>query len=168
VRALAAETLGFLFRQASDKQLKAGARSLLAEQAVRPCAERTHGAGLLLAEAVLGPSHGLHSRAPAVLRLLLQEDVLKPSDFGSKQRQQQEEQQQQEQQEQQQEQEEQQQQERGEDEQQQQHVGNGGRQANGVEPRQDGGERALQQNGAKKRAPKGGFSGVISGLLQHP
>jgi hypothetical protein len=84
VRALAAETLGFLFRQASDKQLKAGARALLAEHAARPAPERTHGAGLLLAEAVLGPSHGLHSRAPAVLRLTLEEDLLKPSDFGSK------------------------------------------------------------------------------------
>lgn len=84
VRALAAETLGFLFRQASDKQLKAGVRALLAEQSARPGAERTHGGGLLLAEAVLGPSHGLHSRAPAVLRLLLAEDLLRPSDFGAK------------------------------------------------------------------------------------
>ncbi len=87
VRALAAETLGFLFRQASEKQLRAGVRSLLAEQAVRPGPERTHGAGLLLAEAVTGPSHGLHSRAPAVLRLAMAEDLLKPADFGSKQQQ---------------------------------------------------------------------------------
>jgi hypothetical protein len=87
VRALAAETLGFLFRQAADKQLKAGVRSLLAEHAARPAPERTHGAGLLLAEAVLGPSHGLHSRAPAVLRLALAEDLLRPSDFGSRQQQ---------------------------------------------------------------------------------
>ena len=44
-----------------------------AEHAVRPTEARAHAAGLLLAEACLGASNGLHSRAPALLRLLLQE-----------------------------------------------------------------------------------------------
>ena len=48
-----------------------------AEHALRPTEARAHGAGLLLAEACLGVSNGLHSRAPAVLRLLLQEPSLK-------------------------------------------------------------------------------------------
>jgi hypothetical protein len=75
--------VGFLFRNASGGALRGGVRSLLAEQAVRPSYERTHGAGLLLAEAVAGVANGLHSRAPAVLALLLQQDLLKPGDFAA-------------------------------------------------------------------------------------
>ncbi len=52
------------------------------QQALRPTEERTHGAGLLLAEAVLGVSNGLHSKATAVLGLLLQQDLLQPEDFA--------------------------------------------------------------------------------------
>jgi len=36
-----------------------------------------------VAESVLGPEHGLHSKAPGVLALLLQEDLLTPQDFGA-------------------------------------------------------------------------------------
>ena len=49
----------------------------------RPTDERVHAAGALLAEAVTGVSHGLHSRAAAVLGPVLQEGVLRPDDFKS-------------------------------------------------------------------------------------
>lgn len=51
-------------------------KALLAQQARRPEWERTHGAGLLLAEAIVSVGNGLHSRAPALLALLLKEDLL--------------------------------------------------------------------------------------------
>jgi hypothetical protein len=56
----------------------------MAEHALRPSDARAHGAGLLLAEAALGVSHGLHSRAAALLPLLLQEDPLAPEDLQRK------------------------------------------------------------------------------------
>lgn len=83
MRCLAAETFGFLLRHAAPKHARAGLRALLAEHAVRPSAARAHGAGLLVAEGVLGVEHGLHSRAPALLGLLLQEGLLSPADFGA-------------------------------------------------------------------------------------
>lgn len=52
-------------------------------RAVNPTPERAHGAGLLVAEAVLGPEHSLHSKAASVLVLLLQEDLLTPQEFGT-------------------------------------------------------------------------------------
>ncbi len=48
---------------------------------MRPTEARTHGAGLLLAESLLGINHRLHSRAAAVLPLMLQEDILAPADL---------------------------------------------------------------------------------------
>lgn len=84
VRCLAAESLGYLFRHATDKQLRAGTRALLAEHAIRPTPAREHGAGLLIAESVLSVSHGLHSRAPSVLALLLQDGLLQPEEFAKK------------------------------------------------------------------------------------
>jgi hypothetical protein len=51
---------------------------------------RTHGAGLLLGEALLSVNHTLHSKAPHLLQLLLSEDLLAPEDFAKKQQQQQE------------------------------------------------------------------------------
>jgi hypothetical protein len=84
VRVLAAETFGFLLRTAKPrKAVRSGLRAVLAEAAVRSSARRTHGAGLLVAEALLGPEHGLHSRAGAVLGLLLQDDILAAADFGA-------------------------------------------------------------------------------------
>jgi hypothetical protein len=50
---------------------------------VNPSEERAHGAGLLVAESVLGPEHSLHSKAASVLTLLLQEDLISPQDFGA-------------------------------------------------------------------------------------
>lgn len=103
VRAFAAQAAGFLLRVAAagvgsgsepagaaaaggvPAALRAAVRAVLAEQAQRPSLEVTEGAGLLLAEAVLGVGHGLHSRAPLILELLLGEDLLAPSDFGRKQ-----------------------------------------------------------------------------------
>ncbi|GFR52620.1 hypothetical protein Agub_g15136, partial [Astrephomene gubernaculifera] len=82
VRQFAAQAVGFLLRSApSAGALRAGVRAVLAEQAARPTEERTDGAGLVLAEAVLGVSHGLHSRAPQLLQLLLQEDLLQPGEL---------------------------------------------------------------------------------------
>ena len=48
---------------------------------MRPSDARTHGAGLLLAESLIGISHGLHSRAAALIPLMLQEDILSTSDL---------------------------------------------------------------------------------------
>ncbi|EFN57812.1 hypothetical protein CHLNCDRAFT_51116 [Chlorella variabilis] len=83
VRALAAEALGFLFRHASAPAIRVGVKAVLAEAAARPSDERLHAAGALLAEAALGVSHGLHSRASAVLGQMLREDILRPQDFKS-------------------------------------------------------------------------------------
>ncbi|EFJ49017.1 hypothetical protein VOLCADRAFT_104545 [Volvox carteri f. nagariensis] len=82
VRQFAAQAVGFLLRSAPNAAaLRSGVRAVLAEQAVRPTPERIDGAGLLLAESVLGVSHGLHSRAPQVLQLLFKEDLLQPGDL---------------------------------------------------------------------------------------
>ena len=54
---------------------------MYAEQVMRPTEARTHGAGLLLAESLIGINHRLHSRAAAVLPLMLQEDILTPADL---------------------------------------------------------------------------------------
>lgn len=56
---------------------------ILSLRAVNPTQERAHGAGMLVAESVLGPEHNLHSKAGSVLALLLQEDLLTPEDFGA-------------------------------------------------------------------------------------
>ncbi len=55
--------------------------SCASEQALRPSEARTHGAGLVLAESVVGVSHGLHSKAAILLPLLLSEDLLDPASF---------------------------------------------------------------------------------------
>ena len=52
-----------------------------AEQALRPSEARTHGAGMLLAESLIGINHTLHSRAAAVVPLMLQEDILSVGDL---------------------------------------------------------------------------------------
>ena len=52
-----------------------------AEHAMRPSEARTHGAGLLLAESLIGINHGLHSRAAALVPLMLQEDILSTTDL---------------------------------------------------------------------------------------
>ena len=54
---------------------------VLAEQVMNPSEARTHGAGLLLAESLIGINHGLHSRAAALLPLMLQEDTLVTTDL---------------------------------------------------------------------------------------
>ena len=48
---------------------------------MRPTEARTHGAGLLLAESLISINHRLHSRAAAVVPLMLQEDILTPADL---------------------------------------------------------------------------------------
>ena len=52
-----------------------------AEQALKPSEAQTHGAGMLLAESLIGINHGLHSRAAAVVPLMLQEDILSVGDL---------------------------------------------------------------------------------------
>ncbi|KAL4860053.1 Small subunit processome component 20 [Chlorella vulgaris] len=83
VRALAAEALSYLFRQASGAALRVGVKAVLAEAVTRPNDERVHAAGAVLAEAAAGVSYGLHSRAGAVLGHLLRGDILLPDDFKS-------------------------------------------------------------------------------------
>ncbi len=61
--------------------LRRAVRAVLAEQALLPSEQRTDGAGLLLAESVLGIGHGLHSRAPAVFELAFGEDLLTRTDL---------------------------------------------------------------------------------------
>lgn len=70
-------------RQASGPAIRVGVKAALAEAVTRPTDERVHAAGALLAEAVTGVSHGLHSRAAAVLGPVLREGVLRPDDFKS-------------------------------------------------------------------------------------
>lgn len=70
-------------RQASGPAVKVGIKAALAEAVSRPNDARVHAAGALLAEAVTGVSHGLHSRTAAVLGPLLRDDILRPEDFKS-------------------------------------------------------------------------------------
>ncbi|PSC76593.1 small subunit processome component 20-like protein [Micractinium conductrix] len=83
VRVLAAESLGFLLRQAPGPAVRIGIKAVLAEAVSKPTDDRVHAAGALLAEAVTGVSHGLHSRVAALLGPLLREDVLRQEDFKS-------------------------------------------------------------------------------------
>lgn len=62
--------------------LVSAVRQLLRDHAINPTEEVTDGVGLALGESVLGVSHGLHSRAPAILALLLSLDVLQPKDVA--------------------------------------------------------------------------------------
>jgi U3 small nucleolar RNA-associated protein 20 len=87
VRALAAQALGHLLRHAQPQAASAAAKATVAEAVTRPTEARVEGAGLLLAAAVAGTSHSLHSRAPALLAPLLKGDLLSAADFkasGSK------------------------------------------------------------------------------------
>ena len=70
-------------RHASSVHLKAVVKALLADAALQPDMEHVDGAGRLLAAAVAGASGGLHSRAPEVLALVLQEALVTPADFRS-------------------------------------------------------------------------------------
>lgn len=70
-------------RQASGPAIRVGAKAVLAEAVTRPNDARVHAAGALLAEAATGVSHGLHSRAAAVLGPVLREGLLRPEDFKS-------------------------------------------------------------------------------------
>lgn len=70
-------------RQASGSAVRVGIKAALAEAVSRPSDARVHAAGALLAEAVSGVSHGLHSRTSAVLGPLLRDDILRPEDFKS-------------------------------------------------------------------------------------
>lgn len=81
VRLLAAQTFGFLLRHATPQLARSAVRTVLADAAVRPSVARLEGAGLLVAEAAAGVSNSLHSRGPALLALLLQQDILSASDF---------------------------------------------------------------------------------------
>ena len=70
-------------RHASSVHLKGVVKALLADGALQPDMEHVDGAGRLLAAAVAGPSGGLHSRAPEVLALVLQDALVTPADFRS-------------------------------------------------------------------------------------
>ena len=81
VRVLAAQSLSYLLRQAPYVSAKSGLKALVAEAVTKPTLARVEGAGFLIAEAATGVSNGLHSRAVAILDILLQPDVLKSDDF---------------------------------------------------------------------------------------
>ena len=70
-------------RHASSGHLRGAVKALLADAALQPDMEHVDGTGRLLAAAVAGASGGLHSRAPEVLALVLQEDLVTPADFRS-------------------------------------------------------------------------------------
>lgn len=75
--------LSLLCRHASAAHLRSAVKALLAEVALQPDTEHVDGAGRLLAAAVAGGGRGLHSRAPEVLGLALQEDLLTSAAFRS-------------------------------------------------------------------------------------
>jgi U3 small nucleolar RNA-associated protein 20 len=83
VRLLAAQSLGYLLRHAPPAAARAAVRSVLAEAVLRPSEARVHGAAALVAAAVAGVGHGLHSRAAALLALLLRRDILAADDFAA-------------------------------------------------------------------------------------
>ncbi|CAG9460436.1 unnamed protein product [Pedinophyceae sp. YPF-701] len=83
VRSFAAEALGYLVRTAPHGAVAAAVRAVLVEHAAMPTTDRTDGAGALLAEAVCGAANGLHSRAPALLALLLAADPISVKHFKS-------------------------------------------------------------------------------------
>ncbi|KAL3506473.1 hypothetical protein ACH5RR_031855 [Cinchona calisaya] len=68
-----AESLSFLMRNAPVEQLIKGIRKIMIEVVKKPLAERKYGATELLWHVIRGTSSTLHSRAPQVLRLLLDE-----------------------------------------------------------------------------------------------
>jgi len=84
VRQMAAQSFGYLLRHAPPGPGRVAVRTVLADAATKPSVARIHGAAALIAEAVAGAGHGLHSRAPATLGLLLQRDILTPADFQTK------------------------------------------------------------------------------------
>lgn len=82
---LAAQSFGYLLRNASPAASKTAVRSVLADVIVQPSIARTHGAGLLFAEAMKGVQHGLHSKGSAFLSMILQQDIIILDDFTNKQ-----------------------------------------------------------------------------------
>ena len=70
-------------RHASSVHLKGAVKALVAVAALQPDTEHVDGAGRLQAAAVAGASGGLHSRAPEVLALVLQEGLVTPAGFRS-------------------------------------------------------------------------------------
>ena len=84
VRKLAADTFGYLIRNAKKRSIRRSAmRLVLAEAIVRPSRARLHGAGALFASAMVGIDHSLHSRGVGVLKMLLEEDIVTSSDFAA-------------------------------------------------------------------------------------
>jgi hypothetical protein len=74
VREFAADAVAYLLRVSPPDALRAGAAALVSEHSRQEGEQRTaceHAAGALLAGALRGTGTGLHSKAPALLRLLL-------------------------------------------------------------------------------------------------
>ena len=81
LRMFAAGALAFLLRSAPTEQLQAALLMLRGECAAGDELE-ADAAGALLSESIVGVSMGLHSRAPAMTRVMLAEDVIGQGDAG--------------------------------------------------------------------------------------
>jgi hypothetical protein len=76
------QAFGYLLRKLPEKSLPETVRHVLAESAATASKGRVHGAAYLLAESILGPAHGLHSCATAVLDAVLAQGLLQDSTRG--------------------------------------------------------------------------------------
>jgi len=81
VRALAAQSIGFLIRQAPSAMSRPAIKATAAEAVTKPTPERIQASGLLIAEAAIGIGNGLHSKANSLLTPLFRANAMKPSDF---------------------------------------------------------------------------------------
>jgi hypothetical protein len=70
------QAFGYLFRKLPEQNLPLAVRHVLAEVAATASEGRVHGAAHLLAESVLGPANGLHSRASTLLATLFAQGLL--------------------------------------------------------------------------------------------
>jgi U3 small nucleolar RNA-associated protein 20 len=81
VRALSAQSIGFIIRQAPSAMSRAAIKATAAEAVTKPSPERIQAAGLLIAEAAIGIGNGLHSKANSLLTPLFKANAMKPGDF---------------------------------------------------------------------------------------
>lgn len=75
-----AESMSFLLRNAPIEQLIKGTRKIMVEVVKKPLAKRKNSAAELLWHVMKGSSSTLHSRAPQVFRLLLDEGLFRIGD----------------------------------------------------------------------------------------
>lgn len=73
------QVFGFLVRKAPSKRLRPLVVAIVAEGVATGDPARTHGAATVLAESLLAPRHGLHSRSEEVLSALLELNAADPA-----------------------------------------------------------------------------------------